>query len=151
MWDETNPTSLYLGTTWELISAGKYVKTGSTALQTGGNNSITLSKDNLPGTVLKINSFTLTQNSHGHKVRTTDGYDGNCVGLTNKSFNDTSIAGTPIGSKSYAENSTTGNILIEKTQPAISSASPVTEILGKGTAITIQPEYITLKYWKKTS
>ena len=37
MWNKTNPTSLYLGTTWELISAGKYVKTGSTALQTGGS------------------------------------------------------------------------------------------------------------------
>ena len=48
MWNETNPTSLYLGTTWELISAGKYVQTGNTALATGGNNSVTIAKANLP-------------------------------------------------------------------------------------------------------
>ena len=54
MWNETNPTSLYLGTTWELISAGKHVKTGDRALQTGGSNSIRYSKANLPN--IKVNS-----------------------------------------------------------------------------------------------
>lgn len=57
MWDETNHTSLYLGTTWELISAGKYVKTGDRALQIGGSNSITLTKDNLPNTKVKLILF----------------------------------------------------------------------------------------------
>ena len=60
MWNETNPTSLYLGTTWELISAGKYVKTGDRALQTGGSNSITLTKDNMPNMKLKVDSFSVT-------------------------------------------------------------------------------------------
>ena len=68
MWNETNPTSLYLGTTWELISAGKYIKTGSTALQTGGNNSITLTKDNLPNTKVKVDSFSATLSSHYHHI-----------------------------------------------------------------------------------
>ena len=30
-----------------------------------------------------------------------------------------------------------------------SSASPYTEVLGSGTAISIQPSYITLKFWKR--
>ncbi|WP_268825991.1 hypothetical protein [Fusobacterium perfoetens] len=30
-----------------------------------------------------------------------------------------------------------------------SSASPYTEALGSGTALSIQPAYITLKFWKR--
>lgn len=32
-----------------------------------------------------------------------------------------------------------------------SSASPYTETLGSGTALSIQPVYITLKFWKRLS
>ena len=31
------------------------------------------------------------------------------------------------------------------------TVSPSTEALGSGNAITIQPEFITLKFWKRTS
>ena len=140
MWNETNPTSLYLGTTWELISAGKYVKTGDRALQTGGTNSVTLTKDNMPNIKLGIDSFSLTIASHYHKYKRYVGYAGGDAGnapvtqdgngpQTRYTWDNTESAGG-------------GNT---------GSASPTTETLGRGTAIYIQPEYITLKYWKRTS
>ena len=133
MWNNTNPTSLYLGTTWELISAGKYVKTGDRALQFGGSNSITLTKDNLPNIKLKVDSFSLTTNPHNHN------FDGFVAG------NDTANMGG--GNRTVSpKTKTTANASV-----TTNTAQPQTETLGNGNAITIQPEFITLKFWKRTS
>lgn len=144
MWNETNPTSLYLGTTWELISAGKYVKTGSTALQTGGTNSITLTKDNLPNTKVSIDTFSVTVSPHYHN----EGHA--CWEDDPNAFGKDSTGGA--GSLPFRETTKT---LRYRTSTAgggsTSTASPQTSALGKGTAITIQPEFITLKFWKRTS
>ena len=134
MWNETNPTSLYLGTTWELISAGKYVKTGSTALQTGGSNSITLSQDNLPNIKLKVNTFSLSTQPHTHPIT----YQRGSGRDTNPSSYESTHTPLTLNSGLGGGQST-------------GTATPSTESLGRGTAITIQPEYITLKYWKRTS
>ena len=140
MWNETNPTSLYLGTTWELISAGKYVKTGDRALQTGGTNSVTLTKDNMPNIKLGIDSFSLTIASHYHRYKRYVGYAGGDAG------------NAPV---TQDGNGPQARYTWDNTESAgggnTGSASPTTETLGRGTAITIQPEYITLKYWKRTS
>ena len=137
MWNETNPTSLYLGTTWELISDGKYVKTGSTALQTGGSNSITLNKDNLPNTKVKVDSFSLTTQPHTHSCNPPNsaGTEGSGKISVGSEYSE--------GTLSFNTNSGGGQ--------STGSASPYTSPLGKGTAITIQPEFITLKFWKRTS
>ena len=44
MWNNTNPAEFILGTTWELLTAGKYIQSGSTALSTGGSNSVSIAK-----------------------------------------------------------------------------------------------------------
>ena len=54
MWNNTNPAELFSGTTWELLTTGKYIQSGSTALQTGGNNSVSIAKDNLPNITLRV-------------------------------------------------------------------------------------------------
>ena len=137
MWNETNPTSLYLGTTWELISAGKYVKTGDRALQTGGSNSITLNKDNLPNTKVKVDSFSLTTQPHTHSCNPPNsaGTEGSGKISVGSEYSE--------GTLSFNTNSGGGQ--------STGSASPYTSPLGNGTAITIQPEFITLKFWKRTS
>lgn len=144
MWNETNPTSLYLGTTWELISAGKYVKTGSTALQTGGSNSITLSQDNLPNTKVSIDTFSVTVSPHYHS-------EGHACWEDDPNAFGKDWTGEA-GSLQFRETTKT---LRYRTSTAgggsTSTASPQTSALGKGTAITIQPEFITLKFWKRTS
>ena len=144
MWNETNPTSLYLGTTWELISAGKYVKTGDRALQTGGSNSVTLTKDNLPNTKVSIDTFSVTVSPHYHN----EGHA--CWEDDPNAFGKDWTGGA--GALQFRETTKT---LRYRTSTAgggsTSTASPQTSALGKGTAITIQPEFITLKFWKRTS
>lgn len=150
MWNETNPTSLYLGTTWELISDGKYVKTGSTALQTGGNNSITLTKDNLPNTKVKVDSFSATLSSHYHHIAVTQASENT---LTASNYMTTAAGTNDWGNYTLHSTNTVANV--GKTSNAgngnTGTVSPSTEALGSGNAIPIQPEYITLKFWKRTS
>ena len=150
MWNETNPTSLYLGTTWELISDGKYVKTGSTALQTGGNNSITLTKDNLPNTKVKVDSFSATLSSHYHHIAVPEATEN---ALTANNYMTRSAGTNDWGG--YILHSSNTVASIGKTSNAgggsTGTVSPSTEALGSGNAITIQPEFITLKFWKRTS
>ncbi len=150
MWNETNPTSLYLGTTWEVISAGKYVQTGNTALQTGGSNSITIAKDNLPNIKINTTSATATINSHFHYTFA-NASGSSSVGSANYPafrLNDGSYemyriasSGTvpTLAKTSNSGNGTTGSFTLQ------------TEALGSGTPITIRPNYITLKFWKRTS
>ena len=150
MWNETNPTSLYLGTTWELISAGKYVQTGNTALQTGGSNSITIAKDNLPNIKINTTSATATINSHFHYTFA-NASGSSSVGSANYPafrLNDGSYemyriasSGTvpTLAKTSNSGNGTTGSFTLQ------------TEALGSGTPITIRPNYITLKFWKRLS
>lgn len=150
MYNTQNPAELYPNTTWELLVTDKYLKTTTgTPLSTGGSNNFTIQKINLPAEKLQIESFSAIQDSHNHKIRGTDGYDGNCVGITNKSFTDVSFGGTGIGAKSYVEKTTSGNVLIEKTKPSISSMSPYTTNMGSGTAIPLNPTYITVRAWKR--
>lgn len=150
MWNETNPTSLYLGTTWEVISAGKYVQTGNTALQTGGSNSITIAKDNLPNIKINTTSATATINSHFHYTFA-NASGSSSVGSANYPafrLNDGSYemyriasSGTvpTLAKTSNSGNGTTGSFTLQ------------TEALGSGTPITIRPNYITLKFWKRLS
>lgn len=141
MWNETNPASLYLGTTWELISAGKHVKTGDRALQTGGNNSISIQKANLPNIKLKVDSFSLTTQQHDHPATVYWGDGWNDDHPNGTTF---STAGAGCSNTNTARTGKSGG-------QNTGTASPSTEALGSGNAITIQPEYITLKFWKRTS
>lgn len=130
----TNPATKYLNTTWELIPPDKYIRSGSTALSTGGSNSISIGKANLPNIKLKIDSHNHTQPTHYHIV-----YHGNHVQSPN-GYIDAD------GQGAYRQ-------FAEKSDPAggenTGSSAPYTEALGSGTALTIQPAYITLKFWKR--
>ena len=145
MWNETNPTSLYLGTTWELISAGKYVKTGGKALQVGGSNSITLTKDNLPNIKLNTTTASASIADHDHKLVTgrndTTSYHGtsNQYGFGHIGHGVNYKDPASSGWVQSGGGGTTGTFSLQ------------TETLGSGSAITIQPEFITLKFWKRLS
>ena len=142
MWNETNPTSLYLGTTWELISAGKYVQTGSTALATGGNNSITIAKANLPNIKLNTTTATATISNHFHKLGIGMGErDGIYGSEGNGAFGWDAY---PTFNRKNFKTSTDGG-------GVTGSFALQTEALGSGTPLNIQPNYITLKFWKRTS
>lgn len=145
MWNETNPTNLYLGTTWELLTTGKYIQSGNTALSTGGTNYLSISKANLPNIKLSVNTFSATISDHNHNLR---GYGGGALrGLIRET---PCIAG--ISESGYFTSGTAVNNTMQKAGGGnTGNVSPSTESLGSGTALTIQPAYITLKFWKRTS
>ena len=132
-YDNKNPAELYLGTTWELISQDKYIKSGNIALQQGGSNSISITKTNLPNITLRVNTFSLTTQPHTHNVRGRHGWGD---GTTYMTMQNAQTAWGTITTESGGGQNT-------------GSASPYTENLGSGTALNIQPEFITLKFWKR--
>ncbi len=142
MYNNTNPAELYSGTTWELLTTGKYIQSGSTALQTGGSNSIAISKANLPNVKLKVDSTSATTQKHEHQlyVASEAGSGFNATSRYMVTANQTKSFEGLMQSPNRAYLGGGGNT---------GSFSPYTESLGSGTALTIQPSYITLKFWKR--
>ena len=136
MYNNTNPSEMYNGTTWELISSDKYLRTTTgTPLSTGGSNSVAISKANLPNIKLKVNSFTLSGNV---KVETLNDFSGSTHG-----------GGYYTANSGFQQLGWHSKFI--KTSLTNGTASPLTESLGSGTALSIQPEYVTLKFWKRLS
>lgn len=134
MWNNTNPAELFSGTTWELITAGKYIQSGSTALSTGGSNSVSIAKANLPNIKLKVGTISVSIPPHTHPMNANNGV---VQGYWETTFNNKFL--TISGERQTGQN----------TSLVSGTASPSTEVLGSGTAINIQPAYITLKFWKR--
>ena len=149
MWNNTNPAELYTGTTWELITSGKYIQTGNTALTIGGSNSVNIGKVNLPAIKLKVDSFSLNVD-HAHEIYGSNALHGDAVGIRNSGWRVG--VGGPVqgeGANAYTLTNAKGNQIIKNTVASTGSASPSTETLGNGTPLNIQPAYITLKFWKR--
>ena len=132
-YDNKNPAELYSGTTWELLASDKYIRTGTIALSTGGSNSVSIAKANLPNVKLKVDSFSLTTQAHNHGITIGNGNG------------DYSNRGSWLGNGANVKTMYSNNGGGQNT----GTASPSTEALGSGTAISIQPAYITLKFWKR--
>lgn len=130
----TNPATKYLGTTWQKIEGRFLLSTsGSNASgQTGGSNTKTISKANLPNIKLQVDSFTLTTQPHTHK---TIGYHGNGY-----AYNVPSSS-----SDNYRSDWETGAGGGQNT----GTAAPYTSALGSGTALDITPAYYTVHIWKR--
>ena len=151
MYSNTNPAELYPGTTWELLANDKYLKTTTgTPLQTGGSNSFTIAKTNLPSTKLQIESFSLTRgtmnitgNFYGSDgIFPSAKYSGAFYPSGNGRSLQNASSSYPSGFNFDASRSWTGST---------SSASPYTAQMGSGTPISINPEYITIRAWKRLS
>ena len=140
-YDNTNPAELYSGTTWQLLTAGKYIQTGNTPLSTGGSNSVAIVKANLPAIKIQLESFSVTTQPHKHE-------EGSGHYATGKfgHISDTSVRRNTGDDRGVVRNytSTDGGA-------NTGTASPYTQNLGSGTTLSIQPSYITLKFWKRLS
>lgn len=141
-----NPTNTYLGTTWELLPDNKFLKTGSTPLQQAGSNSIKIAKANLPAEKLQVESHSMT--------RGTMNITGSCTG---DSASIISMSGCLVkGSGNGSDNNGRGQQnhwtfdASRSWTGSTSSASPYTVTMGSGTPITVNPEHITVKAWKRT-
>ena len=147
-----NPSSLWLGTTWQK-QEGRFLLGSSSSYglgTTGGASTVKLAVTNLPSHTHSATTaaHTHTQSAHSHTEGVSSrGYTRNGSmpnydipeGLSHawreKAFSTVSI------STSKAGGETTG------------SASPVTSIgsTGSGTAFSIMPPYLTVNIWKRLS
>lgn len=153
MYNTSNPAELYPNTTWELLPSDKFLKTGNTPLQLAGSNNISISKANLPADKLQVESFSLTRGRMnitgelplGLANGETSGYTG-AFGAISKSISKHNFSSYS-NIRSYMVNFNASNTWTGNT----SSASPYTVAMGNGTPISINPEHITIKAWKRLS
>ncbi|MCF2626270.1 hypothetical protein I6E17_08905 [Fusobacterium perfoetens] len=149
-YDNKNPAELYPSTTWELLTTGKYIQTGNTPLQTGGSNSVSILKENLPNIKLKIDSVSATIKNHYHFIAYGARNDG-AGNLTNTNYLIKECAKGAYTDSFLKGVSNVANVgkTSDSGSGSTSSISPSTEVLGNGTPLTIEPSYITLKFWKR--
>lgn len=142
MYNTSNPAELYPNTTWELLPNNKFLKTGSTPLQQAGSNSISIAKANLPNISLKVNSFSVTTQAHNHYFTCIS--DATEVSIPNVTEPGGGVPGLGTGYRFTVYTSNGGG-------QNTGTASPNTETLGSGTPLSINPEHITVRAWKRLS
>ena len=131
-----NPSTLWLGTTWQkqenrfLFGAGSSYNLGAT----GGSSSISLSASNMPSHRHKVDSTSASIAAHTHQYYIGGGSHGGS-GNTEGYVGGSAYRGTTLA----AGGGTTG------------SFAPYTDYQGNGSAFSIMPPYIAVNIWKRTS
>ena len=136
-----NPSTLWLGTTWQKIEGRFLLGTSSSQASklTGGSMNKNISQANLPNVKLTVNSFSVTMSAHSHGYARYVGY----------AWGDANAEVTQDGSgpqahyRNFNTNSAGGG--------SSSTASPQTSALGSGQALDITPAYYTTHMWLRTS
>lgn len=143
--NSTNPSSIFLGTTWQKIE-GRFLlgTSGSRASKvTGGSNSKTITQANLPNVKLNVNSFSLsrgTMNIIG---------SGSSMGYNTQTVSGAYVKTSRVGSVTDGSVDVC-NINFDASKNwtgSTSSASPQTSALGSGQAFDITPSYYTVHMW----
>lgn len=146
--NSTNPSSIFLGTTWQKIE-GRFLlgTSGSGASkQTGGSNSKTISQANLPNVKLAVDAITgnisvsrLTAvYSKGHDTTSSITYTLN-IPESGRS-GDITLGGN--GGAGWVKSSFSNT----KENKSF-NMSPQTSALGSGQALDITPSYYTVHMW----
>lgn len=140
--NSTNPSSIFLGTTWQKIE-GRFLlgTSGSGASKaTGGSNSKTIAQANLPNVKLTVDSFTASISPHYHGT-------GNGMLNNHGIHGDYSTTSKPLGY--YATEGKTTYEFKTSTNGGgtTGSVSPQTSALGSGSALDITPCYYTCHMW----
>lgn len=157
MYNSSNPAELYPNTTWEELPNDKYIRTGTTPLETGGSESFTITKANLPAEKLQVESVTAAIGNHYHYefASVTTG----ATGRGNIAINNTQYACPSAWTNAYDESyviiGTSTKATLGKTSDSgegtTSEFAPFTENMGSETPIEINPAYITIRAWKRLS
>ena len=157
MYNTSNPAEIYPNTTWELLASDKYLKTTTgTPLSTGGSNSFTIQKANLPAVKVQLESFQLGKGTqeitgvHGWSAYSSYGWG---VKYEGAFYKDYTGVGYTRDSNVQSNDSwyNTGFQASRSWTGMSTSASPYTQNLGSGSAISINPAYITTRAWKRLS
>lgn len=144
--NSTNPSSIFLGTTWQKIE-GRFLlgTSGSGASKaTGGSNSKTITQANLPNVKLNISNITNTiTTSRFSQVRKANGgnaADGTISIPSNGESSNLTLGGSGgnFWIQAYFSNTQENKTI---------SSSPITSSLGSGSALDVTPAYYTCHMW----
>ena len=145
--NSTNPSSIFLGTTWQKIE-GRFLlgTSGSGASkQTGGSNTKTISQANLPAVKIQLDSFSLSRGTMNITGSISEGLLNTYAGDYTGAFIRSSSVGK-IATGTY----TTYRINFDASKSwtgTTNTAQPQTMNLGSGQALDITPAYYTVHMW----
>ena len=145
--NSTNPSSIFLGTTWQKIE-GRFLlgTSGSGASkQTGGSNTKTISQANLPAVKIQLDSFSLSRGTMNITGSISEGLLNTYAGDYTGAFIRSSSVGK-IATGTY----TTYRINFDASKSwtgTTNTAQPQTVNLGNGQALDITPAYYTVHMW----
>ncbi|HBJ79719.1 MULTISPECIES: phage baseplate protein [Fusobacterium] len=134
--DNSNPATLFLGTTWEkqegrfLIGSSLDYPLGTT----GGNSTITLTEANMPRHRHQVDTVSATVPAHTHPYKIGGGNYGG-PGNSEGGLGGTKYTGNTLS----AGGGSTGAI------------APYTNYVGSGTAFNNMPPYLVCNIWKRLS
>ena len=145
--NSTNPSSIFLGTTWQKIE-GRFLlgTSGSgTSKATGGSNSKTIAQANLPAVKIQLDSFSLSRGTMNITGSISEGLLNTYAGDYTGAFIRSSSVGK-IATGTY----TTYRINFDASKSwtgTTNTAQPQTVNLGSGSALDITPSYYTVHMW----
>lgn len=149
-----NPSTTWLGTTWEKIEGRFLLGTSSSQASklTGGSMNKNISQANLPNVKLAVDSFSLSRGNMnitgsylltpGHGVVYDDGATGAFYAGVHQGNRPNTMGGPGKTLMFDASRSWKGTT---------NSVSPQTSALGSGQALDITPSYYTTHIWLRTS
>lgn len=141
--NSTNPSSIFLGTTWQKIE-GRFLlgTSGSGASkQTGGSNSKTIAQANLPAVKIQLDSFSLSRGTMEITGKLGIETSDNISGAFYKSDGGTNLE------SGWAWKKTTQFQASRAWTGTTNTAQPQTVNLGSGQALDITPAYYTVHMW----
>lgn len=144
--NSTNPSSIFLGTTWQKIE-GRFLlgTSGSGASKaTGGSNAKTITQANLPAVKIQLNSFSL---SRGTMEITGDFYTSNYIKYAGSGAFYTKQTGLGGHGGDSGSGYKIGFQASRSWTGTTNTAQPQTMNLGSGQALDITPAYYTVHMW----
>ena len=144
--NSTNPSSIFLGTTWQKIE-GRFLlgTSGSGASKaTGGSNAKTITQANLPAVKIQLDSFSL---SRGTMEITGDFYTSNYIKYAGSGAFYTKQTGLGGHGGDSGSGYKIGFQASRSWTGTTNTAQPQTVNLGSGQALDITPAYYTVHMW----
>lgn len=142
--DNSNPATLWLGTTWEK-QEGKFLLGSSSAYaigSIGGSATITLTEANMPRHRHKVDTVSATIPEHVHG---TAGTPAASYGTTAVKQEDFGGGHSSQGHDSYNRNTKSAG------GGSTGAIAPYTSYVGSGTAFNNMPPYLVINIWKRLS
>lgn len=135
--DNSNPATLFLGTTWEKIE-GKFLLGSDSSYplgSTGGSSTITLTEANMPRHRHQVDAVSATIPAHTHTLNGKGNYVDNSGVI---------YAGGKNGNSYTLQTSSAGG-------GSTGAIAPYTNYVGSGTPFNNMPPYLVINIWKRLS